>query len=204
MASLSQAKTYGGVGSILILLAPAPSIGWLLAIAGLVLTLFAVKNISQVVRDSSIWSNMLVSIIVAIVGIFVGFFVLLGSFFRFMGLNNLVFADFGPNFNPATISTGDWVGLISWALAGIAVMWILLTVSGVFLRRGYSKIGADLNINLFKTAGLLFLIGAATTIVLVGFLILPIAIILLIVAFFSINDNVSLATPPSPIGAQTR
>jgi uncharacterized membrane protein len=189
MASLSQAKTYGGIGSILILLTPVPSVGWLLAIAGFVLTLFAVKNISDVVHDSSIWNNMLFSIVVAIAGMLVGFFVLLGTLFRFMGLNNLTFADFGSNFNPATVSTGDWVGLITWAIAGIAIMWVLLTVSGVFLRRGYSKIGSSLNVGMFGTAGLLFLIGAATTIVMVGFIIIPIAIILLIVAFFSINEN---------------
>jgi hypothetical protein len=52
MASLSQAKTYGGIGSLLVLLSPVPSVGWILAIAGFVLTLIAVKNISDVVKDS--------------------------------------------------------------------------------------------------------------------------------------------------------
>lgn len=197
MASLSQAKTYGGVGSILVLLAAVPGVGWILAIAGFVLTLVAVKNISELVRDPSIWSDMLISIVITIVGIVIGAFILLGTLFRFMGLNGLTFADFGSNFNPNTVSTGDWVGLVTWAILGIAVIWILLTVSGVFLRRGYNKIGAALNINMFRTAGLLFLIGAATTILLVGFIILPIAMILLIVAFFSINENTPVPTQPS-------
>ncbi len=201
MASLSQAKTYGGVGSILVLLTFVPSIGWILAIAGFVLTLIAVKNIADVVRDQSIWNDMLISIVVAIVGVIVGSFILLGTFLRFMGLNGLTFADFGSNFNPHTVSTGDWIGFITWALLGIAVIWILLTVSGVFLRRGYNRIGAALNINMFRTAGLLFLIGAATTIILVGFVILLVAMILLIVAYFSINEN---AVPPAqPIAATT-
>ena len=51
MATLGQAKTYGGVGSILAHLLPVPSIGWLLSIAGLVLILFAVKYISEIVKD---------------------------------------------------------------------------------------------------------------------------------------------------------
>ena len=204
MAPLSQANTYGGVGSILVLLAPVPTIGWLLAIVGFVLTLIAVKNISDFVRDSTIWNNMLISIVAAIAGILVGFFILLGSFLRFMGLNNLAFADFGNNFNPNSVSTGDWVGLITWAIAGIATMWILLTVSGVFLRRGYSKIGAGLNIVMFRTAGLLFLVGAATTIVLVGFIIIPIAIIMLIVAFFSINENMPGMAQTGAMPSQVR
>ena len=199
MATLGQAKTYGGVGSILALLLPVPSIGWLLCIAGLVLVLFAVKYISEIVKDSSIFNDMIISIVVTIVGVVVGFFVLVASFFRFMGLNNLNFADFGSDFNPSTIPTGDWVGLIMWALLGIAVVWVLLTVSGVFLRRGYSKIAKTLNIGKFGTAGLLFLVGAATTILVVGFIIIPIAFILMAVAFLSINENAQVSLQPNPV-----
>ncbi|MDG7008561.1 MAG: DUF996 domain-containing protein [Nitrososphaerota archaeon] len=199
MATLGQAKTYGGVGSILALLLPVPSIGWLLCIAGLVLVLFAVKYVSEIVKDSSIFNDVVISIVVTIVGVVVGFFVLVASFFRFMGLNNLNFADFGSNFNPSTIPTGDWVGLIMWALLGIVVVWVLLTVSGVFLRRGYSKIGKALNIGMFGTAGFLFLIGAATTILVVGFIIIPIAFILMAVAFLSINENAQVSLQPSPV-----
>ena len=199
MATLGQAKTYGGVGSILALLLPVPSIGWLLSIAGLVLILFAVKYISEIVKDSSIFNDMVVSIVVTIVGVVVGFFVLVASFFRFMGHNNLNFADFGSNFNPSTIPTGDWIGLITWALLGIAVVWVLFMVSGVFLRRGYGKIGKALNIGMFGTAGLVFLIGAATTILVVGLIIIPIAFILMAVAFLSINENASVSPQPNPV-----
>ena len=142
---------------------------------------------------------MVVSIVVTIVGVVVGFFVLVASFFRFMGLNNLNFADFGSNFNPSTIPTGDWIGLITWALLGIAVVWVLFMVSGVFLRRGYGKIGKALNIGMFGTAGLVFLIGAATTILVVGLIIIPIAFILMAVAFLSINENASVSPQPNPV-----
>ena len=196
MATLSQVKTYGGIGSILILLAPVPDVGWLLAIAGFVLSLIAVKYISDIAKDSSIWNNMLISIGAAIGGIFVGFFILLSAFFRFLGLNNLTVADLSSNFNPSTVPTGDWVGLILWAIAGLAVLWVLLTVSGVFFRRGYSRIATTLHVDLFRTAGLLFLVGAATTIVFVGFLLIPIAIIMLAVAYFSIRETAPLAVGP--------
>ncbi|HYC27075.1 MAG TPA: DUF996 domain-containing protein [Nitrososphaerales archaeon] len=195
MATLSQVKTYGGIGSILILLAPVPDVGWLLAISGFVLSLIAVKYISDIFKDASIFNNMVISIGTAVAGVLVGFFILLGAFFRFMGLNNLTIADFGSNFNPSTVPTGDWLGLILWAVAGLAAMWVLLTVSGVFFRRGYGKVATTLNIHLFATAGLLFLIGAATTIVLVGFILIPIAILLLAIAYFSIQDVVPGVQP---------
>jgi uncharacterized membrane protein len=195
MATLSQVKTYGGIGSILILLAPVPDVGWLLAIAGFALSLVAVKYLSEIFKDASIWNNMVISIGTALAGVLVGFFILLGAFFRFLGLHNLTIADLGPSFNPSSIAVGDWLGLILWAVAGLAVMWALLTVSGVYFRRGYGKVATTLHINLFATAGLLFLIGAATTIVFVGFILIPIAILLLAIAYFSIQDVVSGIQP---------
>jgi uncharacterized membrane protein len=190
MATLSQAKTYGGIGTILTLLFPVPAIGWLLAIVGFVLMLVAVKYISDYFNDGSIMDNMFISIIAAVAGVVAGALILIGSFLRFMGLSGLAFTDFGPNFNPASISTGDWLSLMVSAATGLAVFWIFFTVSGFFLNRGYTKIASILNVKMFRTAGLLFFIGAATTIFLIGFILIPVALILLAIAFFSIHDNV--------------
>jgi uncharacterized membrane protein len=189
VASISNAKTLGGVGAILVLLAPAPSVGWILGIAGFILLLIAVKNISDLLEDSSIFNNMLVAIVLGIVGIIVGSVVVAGSFYRFLGQNNLTPNSFGPNFNPSTVPTGDWLALILTTLAGLAVIWILLIVSAAFVRRSYTTIATKLNVHAFATAGLLYLIGAATTIILVGFLLIFIAEILLAVAFFSIDER---------------
>lgn len=202
MATLSQVKTYGGIGSILTLLVPLPGIGWILAIAGFVLMLVAVKYISDIVHDGSIMNNMLISIIAAMAGLVVGVLVILGSVARFMGINGLLWTDWA-NLNAATIPAGDWVGLVVSVLAGLAVTWVLLTVSGFYLMRGYGKVASALNVSLFGTAGILFLIGAATTIILVGFLLIPIALLLLAIAFFSIRENAvpqaSSAIPPSNV-----
>ncbi|MDG6910075.1 MAG: DUF996 domain-containing protein, partial [Nitrososphaerota archaeon] len=104
-----------------------------------------------------------------------------------------------PASTPPPYPRGDWVGLIVWALTAIAVVWVLLTVSGVFLRLGYDKIGRALHVGLFSSAGLLFLVGAATTIVVVGFLLIPVSLIRLAVAFFSINENAPVGAQPAPI-----
>ncbi|HZW85621.1 MAG TPA: DUF996 domain-containing protein [Nitrososphaerales archaeon] len=196
MATLSQVKTYGGIGSILTLLAPLPGFGWALAIAGFILMLVAVKYLSDILHDTSILNNMVLSIVAAVTGLVVGTLVVMGSVFRFMGLNGLMWSDWA-NLNPATIPTGDWVGLIGSVLVALAAVWVLLTVSGYFLNRGYRRVASALRINLFGTAGLLFLIGAATTIIGVGFLLIPIALILLAVAFFSINDTTPIG-PAAP------
>ncbi|MGD0804000.1 MAG: DUF996 domain-containing protein [Candidatus Bathyarchaeia archaeon] len=190
MPSMSQAKTLGEVGSILVVLTAIPSIGGLLGIAGFILILLAIKDISEVVADKSIYHNMLVSIVFAIAGVIIGTLVVVGSVFRFIGLASLTGPNyFGSSFNPSTIPTGDWIGFIMSIIVGLTVIWVMMIVSAFFVRKSYNAIASKLNIGMFGTAGLVYLIGAATTIILVGFVILFIAQILLIVAFFSIDDR---------------
>ncbi len=81
-----------------------------------------------------------------------------------------------------------------------------LIISAIFLRKSYEKIATHLNVNMFRTAALLYLIGAALVIVFgLGFILLFVAQILLIVAFFSIPDQMPMAQPaaqpasPSPM-----
>ncbi len=60
-----------------------------------------------------------------------------------------------------------------------------------------------LNIGMFHTTGLLYLIGAALTILFIGLVIVFIAEILQIVAFFSIPEQMPMGPQPMPgqIGA---
>ncbi|HID04956.1 MAG TPA: DUF996 domain-containing protein [Aigarchaeota archaeon] len=73
-------------------------------------------------------------------------------------------------------------------LLGIVVIWIFLLVSALFIRRSYGAIANKLGISLFNTVSLLYIIGAALTIVLIGFIIVFVAVILQAVAFFSIEE----------------
>ena len=196
MASLSDAKTLGGVGSILVLLTPLPYAGWVLGIAGFVMTLVAIKYISDIVKDEKIFNNMLISILLAIGGIVVGTFVVLGAFFRVLGMGSFV----GSTFVLATsITTGDWIGFAESIIAGLVVVWALLIASSVFLRQSYNRVGAKLNVGTFGTAGLLYLIGAATSIIAVGFLLILVAQIMLAISFFSIKESAPLPAPGQPI-----
>jgi uncharacterized membrane protein len=189
MASISQAKTIGGVGSILVLLSAIPSAGTLLAVVGFIMILLALKEISDSVADKSIFDNALIAIGLAIAGLVAGTLVIAGSVLTFMGLHGMTFASFGPNFNPSSIPNGDWLGLIGAALVGLAVVWLMLLSSSVFIRRSYGAVATKLNDQMFAYAGVFFLIGAATTIILVGFLFLFVAQALLAIAFFSISET---------------
>jgi uncharacterized membrane protein len=191
LATISDAKTLGGLGSILVLLTPIPYAGWALGIAGFVMTLIAVKYISDIVKDQKIFNDMLISVVLTIAAIVVGTVVVLGAVFRVLGMGSFVGGTFvlSPNITP-----GNWIGLGAAVFAGLAVVWGILIASSVFLRRSYNTVGTKLNVNTFGTAGLLFIIGAATSVILVGFLLILVAQIMLAIAFFSINERTPIVT----------
>ena len=74
--------------------------------------------------------------------------------------------------------------MVTGDIAGLAVMWIVFIVAAYFQRKSYSVIARRLNVGMFGTAALIFLIGAALVIVIIGFLLLFVAQILFVVAFF--------------------
>jgi uncharacterized membrane protein len=196
--TLSRAKSLGEVGSILVLLTAIPSIGWLVGIVGFVLLLFAIKDLSEIVGDRKIFNNMLVAVGLGIAAMVVGALVIVGSVLRFIGLNNL---SLGPSFNASSVPAGDWAGLIGSILVGLAAVWIIMIVSAVYVRRTYGALSSSLKVGAFDTAGSLYLAGAATTIILVGFVLLLVAEIMVVVSFFSIPEKPPMVAPAMAVPA---
>jgi len=176
MASLSSAKTLGGVGGILVFIPFLSLVGW-------ILILLATKEISDSVQDKTIFDDALLAGITAVIGAVV--FALVFALTVFTG------SVAGP-FTPGPFAfSGVFLGILG-------AFWIFTLISAIFLKRSYEKIAQRLNVSAFATTGLLYLIGAALTIVLVGFLILLIALIFQVVAYFSIQDRPLTASWSQP------
>ena len=196
MASLAQAKTLGGIGSILIILSIIPYAGAVLGIIGWILTLVAIKYISDVLQDRSIFNNAIISVILAIVGVAIAGLVIAGAVFGAIGLGSV---------SSNSPSSGVF-GFIAAIIVGLVALWIIAIVSSYFLRKSYNTISTRLNIGMFHTGALIYFIGAILTVILIGFLLIFIAEILFIVAFFSIPENLpysnaaGFSAPPPPMG----
>jgi uncharacterized membrane protein len=186
-------KTLGGVGSILTLLGFVPTVGVILAIVGLILVMVAFKYASDILGDPKLFNNVLYAVILGIIGLVVGVVAVLATVYQAMGMGYLSssFAYTGPS----SVTAGDISGMIGTILIGLAAVWICFVVSSIFLRRGYGELGRRLNISLFGTGALLYLIGAILVIILVGFLLILVADVLFIVAFFSINTQLPPSSP---------
>ena len=184
MSSLSSAKTLGGVGAILMLVASftifAFFIGPIISIVGLVLVYLGVKNISEVVNNPKIKSDFvlcIVMLIIATVVLIAWPFIALGGFgFSFTALN--------PTDPFAAVGTGIAICIIVFL---IAVIFYIM--HAVYLKKSFDAISRHTNVGMFSTTGIVYLIGAILTIFIFGFIILLIANILMIVAFFSLPDQ---------------
>lgn len=183
MNSLAQARTLGGIGSILILLSIVPIAGIVLFIVGFIMVLLAVKYISETVEDKTIFNNTLIAVILAIAGMIAGLAVAVaGKLFPF-------FREFRPMYGQSMfVEPGMYTFLATFIIA-LVILWIFYIGSAIFLRKSYRTIASKLNISMFDTAALLYLIGAVLSIVLVGFIVIYVAEILQTVAFFSIVEK---------------
>jgi uncharacterized membrane protein len=180
LGRLGDAKTLGGIGSILQVIP-------FVSIVGYILTLIAVKKISDELQDGSIFTDMLYAAIAGIVGAAVAASLLFFGFF-------LAAAPFAGVVSP--------VSIIGGIIVFLAVLWVAFIISAIFIRRAYEKIASRLNVGTFRTAGTLYLVGAALTIVLVGLIILFIAEIVQIVAFFSIQETMQPMPAPGMQASQ--
>src|SRR5207245_3150671 len=145
MASLSQAKTLGGIGGILALLFWLPAhVGIVLLIVGLVLMLLAVKNIADTVVDQVIFSNMMYSVVLAIIGPIIATVVLLAAAASLFS----AFSGFTPG--TMTIPSGFWAALEFVILAGI-ILWVCILISTVFVKRRLYAIYLTLSVVVFRT-----------------------------------------------------
>jgi uncharacterized membrane protein len=189
MAELSNAKVFGGIGALLMLIGLfASAAGPILGIIGLILVFIAVKKISELTKDEGIFKNYLLHFILGIITYIVIFVILLlafgaaGGFTWISGLETAEITDFES-------LMANFGTMIGGCLVALVVGWILSILAAIYLRRSYNSIAEHTKVDLFKTTALIYFIGAITTIVLIGFLIILIARIIEIIAFFSLPDE---------------
>jgi len=189
MGDLSNAKTLGGIGALLSLVGGAiPYAGPIVSILGLVMVFIAVKSISETTNKEDIFNNYLYHFLLSIISIIALFMIMLigfgaiGGFTWIQTLQDIEITNFESFWN----YFGEFM---IYLLIALFVAWILTVIGSVYLRRSYNQIAEETNINLFRTTGTLYFFGAITLIVLIGFLLLLVARVLEIIAYFSLPDE---------------
>lgn len=165
---LKLAKYMGGIGSIILF---AQAVG----LIGAIMVFISIKKISDVTDKKEIFSNYLKSFIFGALSIVVL------TIFYFISFT--IFASLNKGFN---LSHSVNIILI---FSFLLIPYIAFIISTFFKKKSFAAIGKELGIKAFEQAGNLSFAGAILSILFVGFIILFIAWIYEVIAFFSIDEN---------------
>ena len=192
MVDITNEKTYGGIGALLLLIGGfIPYAGPIISITGLILIFIAVKSISKITNDEEIYRNFLFSFIFNIIGI-VSLFIILVIGFGAVGGFSWISSLQTANITDFSSFMEYFGGILIAGIIGLIVAWILGIIGAIYLRKSYKSIAQHTQVKKFETAGTLYFIGSITTIILIGFLIIFIGRIMEVIAYFSLPDKLPI------------
>ena len=197
--TLESDKSLGGVGALLVVIGFLGFFAYgylaLLGIIGMIITLIALKGMADHYNEGGIFNNALYGVITFIIGV-VAFVATLVIAILMILANVVNWSDMAAVQTYFMDLTHIW-NIIGAAIAALVVLFVFTIVSAIFFRKSLTSLSAKSGEKIFETAGLLWLIGAVLTIILVGLILIGIAWILIAVGFFSIRSTP--AQPPSQI-----
>jgi len=193
MSNIGNAKLLGGIGAILSLIGwVVPSVGPIVGIVGLIMIFVAIKYISDESKDKSIFDNYLYSFLFTIIAIVAAFAIVTFAVLTTIDIFNI--QEVAQNITDPASFMEVFGAALAGCLLALIIGWILMILGAIFLRKSYNNIAEKTQVDIFKTTGLVYFIGAITLIILVGILILFIAKIMEIIAFFSLPDELPKET----------
>jgi uncharacterized membrane protein len=190
-------KTLGGVGAILLLIGCLffiNAIFGLIGLIGFILYLIALGGFADYYSEKGIFNNALYGFIIFIIGVVVTFAVavfVLVDFLTSIGIDltnwqSLQSIDWASIITPEII-----MDLIVGGIAALVILFIFCILGAFFMRKSLDLLATKTDTKLFATTGLILLLGAVLTVILIGFILLFVAVILLIISFFSIKTPAS-------------
>ncbi len=174
--NISTHKMLGGIGYILVLLT-IPLIWIFLNIAGYILVLISMYQLSNILRKPAIFQKALIGTILVLAGILIAFtFGLMALIASLITMRNETDAAVG-------------IGVI----VAIIAAYVVFLVAFYFYKEAYKILAQATAHNLFKIGGLLLFIGAITIILFgLGLLLIFVGEIVLAVAFFTAPNEVEV------------
>jgi uncharacterized membrane protein len=148
-----------------------------LSLVGIILLLVGLRDLARHYNDNSIFQNALYAVIFGIIGIVAAGVLLLSLFIS---------------------GAGAFLGLAAGIIGALIVAFIFYILMALYFRRTFDSLADKSGQGMFRTAGLLLLVGAVLTIIIVGLILIFVAWILATVAFFSMTPTATSQQPPPP------
>jgi uncharacterized membrane protein len=204
--NFETSKNLGGVGAILMfigfILPFVSGFGLLLSLVGLILVLVGLKGLADYYNDAGIFNNFLYGTITGVAGVVVA--VLAVIFAVFTMLSDFIYGIFPtwngdwttlPSLTPdiSMVVPSDIVPFLTAMLIVLVILFFTAIIVAIFMRKSLNVLSSKTGVGLFGTTGLLLLIGAVLTIVVVGLLLIWIAMLVLAIAFFSMRSQPAMS-----------
>ncbi len=177
-----QAITLGRVGILLPIAAIIPFLGSLAGLAAIILLLFSHHYFSKFYQKPAIFNKALTGTIVMIAGNVIG-----GAIFAAAVISSVGSVESMQDVNIQSMFSRVFDSGLT--ILGAAVMLAGTIIGFYFLFQGLKILAAESGMNHFRTAGLLYFIGAIASIILIGGLVILVAWVFHIVAYFSIQPE---------------
>lgn len=199
--TLESSKTLGGVGAILVVIGFLGFFAYgytaLLSLIGIIITLIALKGMADHYNETGIFNNALYGFITLIIGVVA--FIATVIIMILMAISNIDIDWTNPTaIQQYFMDMNNLWSIIGTLIMALVVLFIFVIISAIFFRKSLTSLSTKSGEKIFETAGLLWLIGAVLTIILIGFIIIGIAWILIAVGFFSIKPTAPPQPPPPP------
>jgi len=165
--SLESNKTLGGIGAILLAIP-------FLSLIGIILVLIAMKGMGDYYNDDDIFKNALYGFIFGFVGVIALVAVILMFAFGFAAAS--------PVIRESTTFAFSGFGLF---IIAFIVLYVFSLIGAIFYKKSLDNLSEKSGEQMFSTAGLILLIGAA--IPLIGEILKFVAWILAAVGFFNVK-----------------
>jgi len=206
--TLESSKNLGGVGALLIVIGCLGFLGaytGILSLIGLILVLMSLNGLANQYNERGIFNYALYGILTVIVGAVVTVAIVFVGLLDFLHEIGISLTDVAAltrvDLQRLVTLEAVWPFLTGLVLA-LVVLFVVLVISSFLIKKSLDLTSAKTGVGMFHTAGLLLLIGAFLTIIIIGFLLIFVAMILLIVAFFQIRTQPTAAPSPPPTSPQ--
>jgi len=205
--NFETSKNLGGVGAILMFIGfIIPTVtggfGSILSLVGLILILVGLKGLADYYNEAGIFNNFLYGTIAGIVGVVIaGATAILAFFAMFEEFMYAIFPTWNGDLSTLPSLTPDLSGLsgaidptvffpfIAVILIVLVILFLVAIIVAVFMRKSLNSLSAKTGVGLFGTTGLLLLIGAVLTVIVIGLLLIWISMLILAIAFFSMRPQ---------------
>jgi len=193
-------KNLSAVGTLLLVIgffgAFIPYAG-ILALVGLILLMIGLKGLASFYNEQGIFNNALYSIITGIVGAVVTVGAVAISAVAALASLGIDLAniedwatlgtDLGAVFTDFSDFSALWT-LLGALIVGLLILFVTVIISVYFFRKSMNQLSTKSGVGLFGTAGLLMIVGAVLTIVVVGFILIWIGLLIATIAFFQMKQ----------------